>query len=111
MAKDSVGEFEHQLLLATLRLGAAAYTATIVMELESCAGRTVSPAAVHIALGRLEESGLVKSELLEGDGATGRRQRRYVTVTAPGLAIVRAERERLLRLWAGIEPMLGGALR
>ncbi|MES2306138.1 MAG: PadR family transcriptional regulator [Gemmatimonadota bacterium] len=106
MAKDSVGEFEHQLLLAALRTAPDAYTATIVMELEACAGRTVSPAAVHIALGRLEEHGLIASELRDGDGATGRRQRRYVSVTPHGLAVVRAERARLLRLWAGLEPLL-----
>ena len=109
MDAKALGEFEHSVLLATLRLGAEAYSTTIVLELEQRTGRQVSPAAVYIALRRLEEGGLIASELREDEGRGGRRERRYVAVTEHGLEVLRAARNRLLRLWEGLEPLLGEA--
>lgn len=109
MAKQSLGEFEHQVLLATLRLRDQAYSAAIVLELETQAGREVATAAVYIALRRLEEAGLVSSTMSDHAAPGGRRERRYFQVTDQGLALLRASREQLLRLWQGIEPLLGGA--
>jgi DNA-binding PadR family transcriptional regulator len=109
MAKESLGEFEHQVLLAALRLGAQAYSAAIVLELETQAGREVKTAAVYIALRRLEEAGLVTSQMIDQSAPGGRRERRYFKVTAAGIELLRAAREQLLRLWKGIEPELGGA--
>lgn len=108
VGKDSLGELEHQVLLATLRLGDDAYSAAIVLELERRAEREVAPAAVYIALRRLEENGLIRSRLRESEGRGGRRERRYVTVTARGLAMLRTSRRRYLRLWEGLEPLLEG---
>lgn len=107
MRKDSLGEFEHQVLLAALRHQGEAYSAAIVLELEERAGRSVAPAAVHIALGRLEDAGLVSSQVRVGSGSGGERERRYVKVTARGLALLRLSRRRLLDLWDGLEPLLG----
>ncbi|NOT10183.1 MAG: PadR family transcriptional regulator [Gemmatimonadales bacterium] len=106
MTKDTVGEFEHQVLLATLRLKAEAYTTSIVLELTERAGREVAPAAVHIALARLEENGFISSQIRHGPGRGGFRERRYVTVTARGLNVLRVSRRRLLGLWEGLEPLL-----
>jgi DNA-binding PadR family transcriptional regulator len=102
----TLGEFEHSVLLATLRLGEEAYSTTIVLELERRTGREVSPAAVYIALRRLEDGGLIESDLREDEGRGGRRERRYVAVTTEGLKVLRAARGRLLRLWEGLEPLL-----
>ena len=109
MAKQSLGEFEHQVLLAALRLGEDAYSAAIVLELETRAGREVATAAVYIALRRLEEAGLVTSTISGHAAAGGRRERRYFHVTDQGIDLLRASREQLLRLWSGIEPLLGSA--
>ena len=106
METRTLGEFEHSVLLATLRLGKEAYSTTIVLELERRTGREVSPAAVYIALRRLEDGGLVASDLREDEGRGGRRERRYVSVTEEGLGVLRAARGRLLRLWEGLEPLL-----
>ena len=35
MPRESLGEFEHQVLLAILQLGGSAYSAPIVMEMEN----------------------------------------------------------------------------
>jgi len=90
-------------LLAAVRLGPRAYTVTIVHELEARTGREVAPAAVFIALRRLEEHGLLNSRLITPAGDW--RTRRLVTVTARGRALLRQSRERLLSLWEGLEPL------
>lgn len=105
MAKDVLGEFEHHVMLAALRLEDRAYTSAIVLELETRTGREVAPAAVYIALRRLEDHGLVKSSVQAGE-ASDRRERRYFTVTRRGLAMLRESRRRFVRLWEGLDPLL-----
>ena len=100
MAKDILGEFEHHVLLAAVRLEGGAYSASIVEELERRIGRDVSPAAVYIALRRLEESGFATSELRTGDD--GPRERRYFVATPAGLSLLRTSRKRYLSLWEGL---------
>ena len=100
MGRDLLGELEHQVLLAVLRLREDAYTAPIVTELEERTGRPTTLAAVYIVLRRLEEKGLVRSELREG--GEGSRERRYFAVTPEGM-------ERVLDARAGLRAPLGGA--
>jgi DNA-binding PadR family transcriptional regulator len=103
--KTALGEFEHHVLLATIRLGDDAYAASIVRELEERAEREVSAAAVYIALRRLEAHGLVESEMRSGTSDAGQRDRRYFTVTADGIELAREARRRLTRLWKGLAPL------
>ncbi|HZD05424.1 MAG TPA: helix-turn-helix transcriptional regulator [Longimicrobiales bacterium] len=111
MAKEVLGEFEHQVLLAAIRLAMGAYSSAIVAELEAVTGRDVSAAAVYIALRRLEENGLARSELRPPRDEPGGRERRYFRPTADGLDLLRRSRRRFLGLWDGLEPVLdeGGA--
>jgi DNA-binding PadR family transcriptional regulator len=106
MGKDVLGELEHQVLLATLRLGDEAYSTTVVLELERVTGREVAPAAVYIALRRLEEGGYTASELRAPPDDEGGRERRYFRVTEPGLALMRESRRRYVALWDGVEGAL-----
>ena len=53
--RKSLGEFEHLLLLAVLRLGDEAYGVTMRREIESRTGRSVSLGAVYPTMDRLEE--------------------------------------------------------
>lgn len=107
--KSSLGEFEHHVLLAALRLGdEAAYTTSILDELEARTGREVSAAAVYIALRRLENTGMVKSWMRESNELGERRQRRYVRITPSGIALARDARQRLLSLWDGLTIVTGG---
>jgi DNA-binding PadR family transcriptional regulator len=103
------GEFEHQVLLATLRLGDGAFTAAIVVELEETAQRPVSPAAVYVALRRLEKKQLVRSRLRSGSEVGQLRERRFFMTTSAGVAALRESRSRLGRLWAGLESVLDEA--
>ncbi len=100
MPKDTLGEFEHHVLLAAHRLGEGAYTAAIVMELERLTGRDIAPAAVYIALRRLEEVGFAASELRTPE--RGGRRRRYFTPTADGIGQMQESRRRFEALWDGI---------
>jgi DNA-binding PadR family transcriptional regulator len=106
MTKDLLGEFEHRVLLALLRQGAEGYSVPIVAELEERTGRDVAPAAVYIALRRLEDKGIVSSELRHAPPDEGGRERRYFTVTAEGRERLREARRSYLRLWDGLEAAL-----
>lgn len=104
MPKDVLGEFEHQVLLAALRLKDAAYSTSLVLELERVTGRDVAPAAVYIALRRLEEGGFAASELRPPP--EGGRERRYFRVTPAGVDLMRESRRRYVALWDGVETIL-----
>lgn len=104
MGKDTLGELEQQVLLAVLRLGTNAYSASIVRILEERTGREVAPAAVYIALRRLEQNGLAGSRMRSPrDGA---RERRYFDVTEAGRRLLRESRRRLVSLWDGLDAEL-----
>lgn len=103
VGKQLLGEFEHQVLLALLRQGDEGYSVPIVSELEERTGRDVAPAAVYIALRRLEDKGLLTSELRSAPPEDGGRERRYYTITPEAMARMAEAREAFLSLWDGLE--------
>ena len=103
MGKEALGEFEHRVLLAALRLGANAYSVPIALELEEQTGKTVSGAAVHIALRRLESRGFLESSLHPRTDAKGGRPRRFYRVTEAGVLRLRDARRVFEQLWSGLE--------
>ncbi len=103
MAKETLGELEHQVLLAILRLGGEAYSVPVVLELEERTGREVAQAAVFIILSRLEKKGLVTSRFDEQAGRDGWRVRRYFKLTTEALRRLRETRRALVRLWEGLD--------
>ena len=103
MSQDYLGEFEHMVLLAIVRLGKEAYGLAIKDELEAVAGRSPSSGSLYTTLDRMERKGLVRSSAGEGTAERGGRPRRYVEVTAAGQAQLARSRETLLALWNGIE--------
>ncbi len=106
MTREVLGEFEHQVLLALLRLGDDAYSTPIVLELEEHTHRSVRSAAVYIVLRRLEEKGWVRSRMCS-PGAEGGRHRRHFAVTDDGLTRVKAACATYRRLWDGLESVIG----
>jgi PadR family transcriptional regulator, regulatory protein PadR len=105
MARDALGEFEHHVLLALLRLGGKGYSAPIVMELEAKTERSVSPAAVFVALRRLEQRGYLRSAKREAKPGEGGRGRRVFEVTPLAVSKLRESRRAFERLWRGVEPL------
>src|SRR5258707_224009 len=61
--RDYLGEFEHIIVLALLRLDDRAYGVTVRQEIEFRTNREVSIGAVYATLDRLETKGYVKSHL------------------------------------------------
>jgi hypothetical protein len=100
--KHSLGEFEHHVILAALRLGEDAYTTSILSELEARTGRAVSAPAANNAPRPQARAGMVPTRLRLTTARNERRARRYVRVTRPGIEAVRAARQRLVRLWEGL---------
>ena len=105
MGRDALGEFEHMVLLAILRLGGEAYSVPIVLELEQHTGRTVAPAAVYIALRRLEKRGLLRSRMVEEAEESGR-PRRYFALEEPAFERLRDARQAFASLWEGMDGAL-----
>jgi PadR family transcriptional regulator len=104
MGRETLGEFEHLVLLAIVRLGGPAYSVPILEELERCTGGRVAPAAVYIALRRLEKRGLVRSVKEAPSPVVGGRGRRFFEILPEGLAKLRESRRRLEQLWEGLDP-------
>ncbi len=97
-----MGEFEHLILLATLRLGDEAYGVSILREIEAQTERDVSQAAAYLTLKRLEEKGWLEGRKGEPTDRRAGRPRRYFRVTELGRTKLREAREGLLNMWTGI---------
>ena len=102
MARDVLGGFEHQVLLAVLRLGAEAYSLPIVLELEDRTGRRVAASKVYVTLRRLEDRGLVSSRFVPPPADDGGRDRRVFSLEPPGLDMLRESKRILVDLWDGL---------
>jgi DNA-binding PadR family transcriptional regulator len=89
-------------LLALMRLGDDAYGLPIAREIQTAGGRDIPLASLYAALARLEETGLVTSELGSPTPERGGRAKRYFRITAKGLREVRTARRTLTRLWQGL---------
>ena len=109
MAPQTLGEFEQLLLLTILRLNGGAFGAEIARELERRADRRVSRGALYTSLDRLERKGLVRWTLAPGTPDRNGLPRRCYAVTPGGVAALRESRERLRRMWRGLERLLSGA--
>lgn len=101
-------DFELMILLATLRVGDAAYGVPIAAEIERTGGRNVVVAAVYTALDRLERNGLVSSAIGEPTPERGGRAKRFFQVTPQGLRAVKETQRSLVALWKGVPQLKGG---
>lgn len=103
MGRDSLGEFEQLVLLACLQLGDEAYTVSVVDEIQERSGREVSHSAVYVALRRLEDKGLLSSELGDSTPERGGRPKRFFRAEPEALPALRDARDTLLSMWEGLE--------
>jgi PadR family transcriptional regulator, regulatory protein PadR len=88
-----VGEFEHLVLLALVRLGNGAYGAAIRREIRERTGRDAAVGTVYMALGRLERKKMVASYAgIPTAQRGGRRRKHYLMDTEGQKALGRAYR-------------------
>src|SRR5436190_17472698 len=105
-AIDSIGEFEHVVLLAILRLGHDAYAVTVRDEILRCTGRDVSRGSIYITLDRLETKGYLKSRLADPTPERGGRAKRYYALRPRAVEALKEGRRALVALWRGLESVL-----
>ena len=103
MPRAALGDVEHFVLIAILHLGEDTYSVPIMEEIARRTGRAVAPAAVYIALRRLEEKGLVRSRVGEATAERGGRAKRHVKLTSSGRKQLQQAREAFVQMWAGAE--------
>lgn len=103
-----IGDFELTVMLALLRLGDSAYGVPISREIEQRCGREVALGSVYATLERLQEKGLVISELGEPTPERGGRAKRYFRLTRKGLREARETKNALVRMWSGLPELAGG---
>jgi PadR family transcriptional regulator PadR len=100
--RDYLGEFEHIIVLALLRLDDRAYGVTVRQEVELRTKREVSTGAVYATLGRLETKGYVRSYLGDPTPERGGRSKRFFRVTPRGVAAVHRTHRALHSMTEGL---------
>jgi DNA-binding PadR family transcriptional regulator len=100
--RDYLGEFEHIVILALLRLENRAYGVTVRQEIELRTHREVSIGAVYATLDRLETKGYVRSHRGDPTPERGGRSKRFFRVTGKGAAAVSRTHRALQRMTEGL---------
>src|SRR4051812_27239054 len=101
MGRGYLGEFEELVLLTVAVFEGQAYGAAVTQDIKQRTGRSVQLSAVHVALYRLEEKGLVTSQVGGATAERGGRRKRLFAITSLGrstLAEIRQVREELWKL-------------
>src|SRR5688572_21425367 len=79
-----IGELEELVLLTVGILYKEAYGVAVMDEIEKQTGRSLNISAVHSVLKRLEEKGLVTSDMGDPTNERGGRRKRIFLLTAAG---------------------------
>ena len=102
----NLGEFEHMVLLAIMRLGDDAYAVPVREEIVRCTGRDVSRGSIYITLDRLETKGYLRSRLADPTPERGGRAKRYYVLRPRAIDALKESRRALVALWRGLETAL-----
>lgn len=102
MGRVGLGEFEHIVLAAVLRLRPDAYGMTIRREILERTGQDASIGAVYTTLDRLEAKGFCQFRIGEPTEERGGRRKKYVEITAAGVDALQASVDRLSSMWDGV---------
>ena len=108
--RDSLGRFEELILLAMLRLGPETYGLALRREVEERTGREVSIGALYTALKRLEQRGLVSSQVGEPTAERGGRRKRHYCLKAPGVVALRNSYTDYTSMAQGLGPKIADAV-
>jgi DNA-binding PadR family transcriptional regulator len=111
MPREALGDIEHFVLVALLRLGGESYGVPILDEIAARTGREVARSAVYVALRRLEEKGLVRSRMGEPTAIRGGRPKRFFSLTKAGARQLVAARRAYERMWADVGRLAEKAAR
>jgi PadR family transcriptional regulator PadR len=103
-----VGEFEHFVLLALVRLGNGAYGAAIRREIRERTARDASVGTVYMTLGRLEKKKMIASYVGIPTAQRGGRRRKHYIIDGDGQKALGRAYRAFARMAEGIETELLG---
>jgi PadR family transcriptional regulator PadR len=107
MAARFLTDFELMVMVAVLRVRDDAYGVPIAREIEQTTGRSVTHAAVYLALDRLRHNGLVTCRLGDPTPQRGGRAKKLFSITPSGLRAIRRTQRAFMALWKGIPELKG----
>ncbi len=110
MKRTYLGEFEEIVLLTVAVLEGGAYGVALTHEIIGQTGRSVRLNQIHAALQRLEDKGMVKSEMGEPTAERGGRRKRLFTITAYGRRTLQEIQEVRMTLWNRMPDPLNPAI-
>ena len=99
MKHKGLGEFEELVLLAVCILEGEAYGVSVKREVEKHSGRNILLGAVHITLYRLQDKGLLESEMGGNTDKRGDRRKRLFRITKAGMRQLRTAQEVRQKMW------------
>lgn len=111
MARDSLGDVEHFVLVALLHLDGESYVVPIRREIARRTGREIARPAVYIALKRLAAKQFVTSRVGDPTPVRGGRAKRFFKLTPAGLRQLRESHDAFVRMWEGAEVLARRASR
>jgi PadR family transcriptional regulator, regulatory protein PadR len=83
-----IGELEELVLLIVGLLYQEAYGVSVLKEMKDQTGRELNISAIHAVLNRLEEKGLLNSNMGGAEQVRGGRRKRFYTLTSTGRAVL-----------------------
>ena len=111
MKGTHIGEFEEIVLLTIASLMTEAYSVNIVDEIERVTSRSTKLGVVHSVLRRLEDKGMITSELGEPTKERGGRRKRFFHISHAGkVALLEAKQQRD-QLWSAIPEVVFQGVR
>jgi PadR family transcriptional regulator PadR len=96
-----LGEVEHLVLLAALRLGDEAYAVPMRALIQTEAGVSVSRGTMYVTLERLERKGYLTSWFSDPQAVRGGKARRFFRLKPLGLSVLKQSRTAVERLSRG----------
>lgn len=99
MRNKGLGEFEELVLLSVCILEGNAYGISVKNEVEKHTGRSILLGAVHITLYRLQDKGMLSSELGGSSSKRGDRRKRLFKITNYGMKQLQSAKEVRQKMW------------
>jgi DNA-binding PadR family transcriptional regulator len=100
-----LGELEELVLLTVGILNQEAYGVSVLEEIKNQTGRKVNISAIHTVLNRLEDKGLLQSQMGGATEERGGRRKRLFSISASGRTAIQEVKDLRNRLYDQIPPL------
>jgi len=100
-----LGELEELVLLTVGILNQEAYGVSVLEEIKNQTGRKVNISAIHTVLNRLEDKGLLQSQMGGATEERGGRRKRLFSISSSGRTAIQEVKDLRNRLYDQIPPL------